>query len=343
MSPNNNYSSINAARKHKNHTTKRRWFPRPNRLEALRIAIFILVLVTSLVALALALHFLTVLQSNDLTHFVPFALFASVASIIGMIALIAIVLVHKSKPAALKVELAIMGFLGILWLILSIFISTSPAENADVQCFSDDGDLLDEDDGPFDSELFHAQYRALTAIGSVNAFSLLIMCAVLTYMALRHFNRTRDWVSTTRKPLLGEKKSSKQRDRSRSKSRSAPPLTDLPQRVARKPTTKEKPISSGLPLPATARGASRDPPMSRTMAAATARPSQSKPPPKPTPPPPAPKRPPISKSKTNPLPSRDKPSTSKTANPVTPPPKAKVAAGVRSASAPKPVARGKTR
>lgn len=268
-----------------------------------------------------------------------------------MIALTGVVLVHKSKPSALKVELAIMGIVGILWLVLSIFISTSPAESADVQCFSDDGDLLAEDDGPFDSELFHAQYRALMAIGSVNAFSLLILCAVLTYMALRHFNRTRDWVSTTRKPLLGEKKSSKTRERSRSRARPVPPLTDLPQRVARKPATpaKEKSKSSGLPLPATARGASRDA-GARNTASGTRPPqpiSHSKPLPKLSPaPPPAPKRPPISKSKSTPLPPKDKPSTSKTANPVTPPPKAKVApvsGGGKGASAPKPVARGKTR
>jgi len=174
MSP-NNYSSINAARKHKSTHPRRRWWwlPRPNRLEALRIAIFALVFVSSLIALALAAHFLTVLQSNDLTHFIPFALFTSVASMIGMIALTGVVLVHKSKPVALKVELAIMAFVGILWLILSIFISTSPAESADVQCFSDGGDLLDDLDGPFDSELFHAQYRALMAIGSVNALFFL--------------------------------------------------------------------------------------------------------------------------------------------------------------------------
>jgi len=345
MSP-NNYSSINAARKHKSHT-RRRWLPRPNRLEALRIAIFILVLITSFIALALSAHFLTVLQSNDLTHFVPFAIFTSVASILGMIILSVVVLIHKSKPAALKVELSIMAVVGILWLILSIFTSTSPAESADVQCFSDDGDLLDEDDGPFDSDLFHAQYRALMAIGSVNAFTLLIMCAVLTYMALRHFNRTRDWVSTTRKPLLGEKKASKSREKSRSRSRSRPlpPLTDLPQRVGRKPTTpaKDKPKSAGLPLPVTARGATRDAGTRNT--ASGNRPSQptshSKPLPKPTgaPPPPA-KRPPISKSKSTPLPPKDKPPISKAVNPVTPPPKAKVAPRV---NAPKPVARGKTR
>lgn len=349
MSP-NNYSSINAARKHKSTHPRRRWWwlPRPNRLEALRIAIFALVFVSSLIALALAAHFLTVLQSNDLTHFIPFALFTSVASMIGMIALTGVVLVHKSKPVALKVELAIMAFVGILWLILSIFISTSPAESADVQCFSDGGDLLDDLDGPFDSELFHAQYRALMAIGSVNAFILLILCAVLTYMALRHFTRTRDWVSTTRKPLLGEKSKSRSREKSRSRSQPAPPLTDLPQRVGRKPATpaKEKTKTSGLPLPATARGATRDP---ATRAAAPSRPSPpSKPPPlksKPTPAPPAPKRPPIAKSKSTPLPPKDKPSTSKAVNPVTPPPKAKVApvSGTRGASAPKPVARGKTR
>lgn len=104
MSPNpNNYSSINASRKHGSHS--KRGFTRPNRLEALRLAIFSFVLATSLIALGLSAHFLTVLQANELSasliiivrrnrnvynetaHFIPFALFTSVASIIGMIAL----------------------------------------------------------------------------------------------------------------------------------------------------------------------------------------------------------------------------------------------------------------
>lgn len=75
MSPDQkNYSSINASRKpapnvHRSHSHSKRAWTRPNRLETLRLAVFGLVLATSLIALALAAHFLTVLQANDLSVF----------------------------------------------------------------------------------------------------------------------------------------------------------------------------------------------------------------------------------------------------------------------------------
>lgn len=160
-------------------------------------------------------------------------------------------------------------------------------------------------------------------------------------MALRHFNRTRDWVSTTRKPLLGEKKSSKSREKSRS-FRPAPPLTELPKRAARKTAdvTKGKDKSSGLPLPATARGASRSNNVTRNDAAGTRPPA---PPPRPTPAP-EPKRPPIAKSKTVPTQVKDRPSTSKAPVSPAPLPRAKVAVPANGAGrgAPQPVVRRKT-
>lgn len=123
-------------------------------------------------------------------------------------------------------------------------------------------------------------------------------------MALRHFKSTRDWVSTTRKPLLGEKSRSRSNNKNNnaSKSRSAPnpntsrskrsgpPLTDLPARVARKAFSvvsavgelgagyrhsSERRREKGLPMPVSSRqrkqsqNQPKEKEVSRTMREAT--------------------------------------------------------------------------
>ncbi|VDB90133.1 unnamed protein product [Peniophora sp. CBMAI 1063] len=157
----------------------------PSKFNVARACIFILVILWSLVCLAIAAHFESVLASSDLTRFVPFALFVSVASILVMSTLFVFGIWRNMNPIATRIELSCLGLIGTFWLALGAFLVSSDSETADVECFVSEDNATPLDDDSFSTETYQAQYHVLEAFALFNAILLWGFLIFLTILAVR--------------------------------------------------------------------------------------------------------------------------------------------------------------
>ncbi|KAI0677533.1 hypothetical protein C8Q78DRAFT_1003140 [Trametes maxima] len=148
--------------------------------------VYLAVLVWTIICLAIAAHFQSILVSSDLTRFVPFAIFVCSASLLIFIALLAFGLWKERNPISTRVELGCLGLAGTLWMALGAFVASSDSEMADVECFSS----ADADSEPielpgFNTETYHAQYHVLEAFSFFNMILIFGFLLLLLVLALR--------------------------------------------------------------------------------------------------------------------------------------------------------------
>lgn len=154
----------------------------------LRACLYGAVFIATLICLAMAGHFQSVLASSDLTRFVPFALFVCCVGLLVIACLLGFsFFLRERSPITTRHELASLGLLGILWLALGVFLSTSDSQSADVECFASDSPTvaLDESASDFQTEQYHAMYHVLMAFSLINAALVIFAFVVLLTLALR--------------------------------------------------------------------------------------------------------------------------------------------------------------
>jgi len=164
----------------------------PSLFLTLRACLYGAVLVATLICLGMAGHFQSVLAASDLTRFVPFALFVCVVGLLVISCLLGFsFFLRERSPISTRHELASLGFIGILWLALGVFLSTSDSQSADVECFASDSSTvaLDDSTSDFQTEQYHAMYHVLMAFSLINACLVIFaFIALLTLATRRHLN-----------------------------------------------------------------------------------------------------------------------------------------------------------
>ncbi|KAJ7276410.1 hypothetical protein B0H12DRAFT_1041423 [Mycena haematopus] len=154
----------------------------------LRACLYGAVFIATLICLAMAGHFQSVLASTDLTRFVPFALFVCCISLLVISCLLGFsFLMRERSPISTRHELASLGSLGVLWLALGVFLSTSDSQSADVECFASDSPTvaLDDSTSDFQTEQYRAMYHVLMAFSLINAALVIFAFLVLLTLAMR--------------------------------------------------------------------------------------------------------------------------------------------------------------
>jgi len=167
--------------------------PRPRKRMAslfnkIRAAIYGSVLLFTVICLAMAAHFQTVLAASDLTRFVPFAIFVCSASLfIFVVLLVFSFFLRERNPISTRIELASLGLAGMFWLVLGVFLATSDSQSADVECFASDTSTepLDSSMASFHTDQYQAMYRVLNAFSLINATLILLSCFILLFLAVR--------------------------------------------------------------------------------------------------------------------------------------------------------------
>ncbi|EAU84803.2 hypothetical protein CC1G_00322 [Coprinopsis cinerea okayama7 len=160
----------------------------PSLFNTIRASIYGSVLLFTVICLAMAGHFQSVLAASDLTRFVPFAIFVCTASLfIFMILVLFSALLRERNPISTRIELASLGLAGVFWLVLGVYLTTSESQDADVECFAleDSAVPLEDEIANFHTDQFQAMYRVLTSFSLINAILVLASCLVLLVLALR--------------------------------------------------------------------------------------------------------------------------------------------------------------
>lgn len=160
----------------------------PSLFNTIRASIYVAILVFTVICLAMAGHFQTVLAASDLTRFVPFAIFVCTTSLLIFVILLSFsYLLRERNPISTRIELASLGLAGVFWLVLGVFLTTSESQDAIVECYSetDPGTLLEEEMASFHTDQFQAMYRVLTAFALINAILVIAACLVLLVLAMR--------------------------------------------------------------------------------------------------------------------------------------------------------------
>ncbi|KAG9219375.1 hypothetical protein CCMSSC00406_0001785 [Pleurotus cornucopiae] len=156
----------------------------------LRSCIYGAVLLFTIICLAMAGHFQQILASSDLTRFVPFAIFVCTASLIIVLCLLGFSFMFKERnPISTRIELACLGLAGTLWLVLGVYLTTSESQDADVECFASESDVvpMDESIAAFQTDQYQAMYRVLMTFALLNAILLLFSFFTLLALAvMRH-------------------------------------------------------------------------------------------------------------------------------------------------------------
>jgi hypothetical protein len=222
----------------------------------IRASIYSLVFLWTIICLAIAAHFQSVLSASDLTRFVPFVFFVSSATLLIILVLSAFSVRSNMNPVSTRIELGCLGLMGTFWIALGAFLASSASETASVECFVSATDLTPIDGG-FSTDTYQAQYHVLEAFSLFNAILIWGFLLLLLGLALKHHrNGHKDaWLS----PVTafdwfnrGSKKAGKLPEpvtarRSRSQSKAAP-LTHAPKRhVSEKRSHAHRPSQSRQP------------------------------------------------------------------------------------------------
>ncbi|TCD66992.1 hypothetical protein EIP91_000672 [Steccherinum ochraceum] len=158
----------------------------PTIFNIVRASTYAAVSVWTVICLALAVHFHSLLVSSDLTRFVPLAIFVCSASLLLILALLGFGFWRDRNPISTRIELGCLGLAGVLWLALGAFLASSEADGADVECFSSSDSSAPFDMPGFDTETYHAQYRVLEAFSFFNIILIWAFFLILLFMAIRH-------------------------------------------------------------------------------------------------------------------------------------------------------------
>ncbi|RXW25310.1 hypothetical protein EST38_g613 [Candolleomyces aberdarensis] len=160
----------------------------PSLFNTIRASIYGTVLVFTIICLAMAGHFQSVLAASDLTRFVPFAIFVCSASLfIFMVLILFSVFLRERNPISTRIELASLGLAGVFWLVLGVYLTTSESQDADVECFAsaDSQVVLDPEIASIQTDQFQAMYRVLMSFALMNAALIIASCLILLFLAVR--------------------------------------------------------------------------------------------------------------------------------------------------------------
>jgi len=192
-------------------------------------------------------HFQSVLAASDLTRFVPFALFVCCVGLVVISCLLGFsLLLRERNPISTRIELASLGLLGVLWLALGVFLSTSDSQSADVECFASESSTvaLDDSTSDFQTEQYHAMYRVLMAFSLINA--ALVIFAFITLLTLatrRHLNGdSHMWYGPVTAGMLNDYSKAKPNRRHTTKSSILP--TAMTEKRTRSTPSKHRPNHS---------------------------------------------------------------------------------------------------
>ncbi|PPQ94020.1 hypothetical protein CVT25_009868 [Psilocybe cyanescens] len=160
----------------------------------IRYSIYGTVILFTVICLAMAGQFQSVLAASDLTRFVPFAIFVCSASLLIFLVLVTFSFFLRGRnPISTKIELACLGLAGIFWLVLGVYLITSDAQSADVECFSSDDTSestpVDDESASFHTEQYQAMYRVLNAFSLMNAALVLFALFTLLFLAIRRHRK----------------------------------------------------------------------------------------------------------------------------------------------------------
>jgi len=157
-----------------------------------RASIYSSVVLFTVICLAMAGHFQSVLAASDLTRFVPFAIFVCSASLfIILVLLVFSFFLRDRNPISTRIELASLCLAGIFWLVLGVYLTISAAQTADVECYSTDGSqtLLTDQMSDFHTDQYQAMYRVLMTFALINASLVLLSFSALLYLAMRKYRK----------------------------------------------------------------------------------------------------------------------------------------------------------
>ncbi|KAH9482674.1 hypothetical protein JR316_0004774 [Psilocybe cubensis] len=160
----------------------------------IRYSIYGTVILFTVICLAMAGKFQSVLAASDLTRFVPFAIFVCSVSLLIFLVLSSFSFFLRGRnPISTKIELACLGLAGIFWLVLGVYLTTSDAQSADVECFSSDdvseSTPVDDASAAFHTEQYQAMYRVLNTFALLNAILVLFALFALLFLAVRRHRR----------------------------------------------------------------------------------------------------------------------------------------------------------
>ncbi|KAG1866611.1 hypothetical protein DFJ58DRAFT_654623 [Suillus subalutaceus] len=179
----------------------------PSKFNIFRACIYGVVLIWTVICLAIAAHFQSLLVITDLTRFVPFTIFVCSASMLILIVLLGCSMIRTNNPISTRIELGCLGLLGTFWLALGAFLASSDSENANVECYSSDT-LTDPVDVPgFSTETYQAQYRVLEAFSLFNVILILAFLFFLLALAVKHclrVNRNVWYIAVTEYSWFGK-------------------------------------------------------------------------------------------------------------------------------------------
>lgn len=179
----------------------------PSKFNIFRACIYGAVLTWTVICLAIAAHFQSLLVITDLTRFVPFTIFVCSASMLILIILLGCSLIRTTNPISTRIELGCLGLLGTFWLALGAFLASSDSENANVECFSSDAQTDPIDMPGFSTETYQAQYRVLEAFSLFNVILILAFLLFLLALAVKHHfrvNRNVWYIAVTQYPWFGK-------------------------------------------------------------------------------------------------------------------------------------------
>ncbi|KAG1755680.1 hypothetical protein EDB19DRAFT_1662446 [Suillus lakei] len=179
----------------------------PSKFNIFRACIYGAVFTWTVICLAIAAHFQSLLVITDLTRFVPFTIFVCSASMLILIILLGCSMIRTSNPISTRIELGCLGLLGTFWLALGAFLASSDSENANVECYSSDTETVSIDVPGFSTETYQAQYRVLEAFSLFNVILILAFLLFLLALAVKHHfrvNRNVWYIAVTEYPWFGK-------------------------------------------------------------------------------------------------------------------------------------------
>jgi len=149
----------------------------------IRVAIFAAVLAWTLIVIGLAAHLDQLLIANEYTAFIPLAIFVSACTFVMLPALIVFgFMKRRFLVQQVRVELAFVGLLAGLWLIVGLYTAMEP--DTEVECdFDGDGDWVESDE--FSTDTYHAQYHTIEAFSLLNAILLIAYLIFVLILAFR--------------------------------------------------------------------------------------------------------------------------------------------------------------
>ncbi|CAE6523123.1 unnamed protein product [Rhizoctonia solani] len=220
-------------------------------VNAIRLGVFALVMLWTLIVFALLVHFQTLVIPSEYTSFIPFGIIVSIMTFIILITLIVVARSQRNfMIAQVRSELLFVGLLGFMWFALGLYTSTGVLADIEVECT--DGD----ENGEWDpSEALLAQYRVVKGFAFFNAILLLAYILFLLIMCIRHHRAGRKQVWTSRVPTFpwfatGPFKPGQSQEKgAAATSALPPPVTAAPRRAAQtnsRPTHVSRPSQQPL-------------------------------------------------------------------------------------------------